>query len=116
MFDIHISDPAREQRKNNFLRQYIFSGLPKLAPNFDSLVIPHFRAEEFLQIIERCDHFGVRIWGVEIFTDHGEVVSIEIAKTDTPLYFSAQVLEFCGQEHFSVCATFGVPDRLLETL
>jgi hypothetical protein len=113
IFELPKRDPAREQREDEFLLRHIFFGLKRLSPDFDSGTIPHFHAEEFLKIIERCARLGVTIYGVEVFTDRAQLVSVEIAKSGSPLEFSQMVATYCGREQFSVCASFGVPDGLL---
>ncbi len=106
-----MQDVADEMHEDNFMRSYIFHGLRQLSLEFDSEKIPHFRAQEFLQIIERCERFGIPIFGVEIFTDRAELLAIEIAKTDSPFGFVPLVARFCGREDVSICASFGRSTR-----
>jgi hypothetical protein len=113
IFDLPERNPAREVQEDKFLLRHIFCGLKRFSPDFDSETIPHFHAEEFLKIVERCACVGVAIYGVEVFTDQAQLVSVEIAKSDSPSEFSLMIATYCGRERFSICASFGVPDGLL---
>src|SRR5437868_7035989 len=57
---------ARRDAEREFLQHYIFRGLHDLKPAFDSPVIAHFNAADFLRVIARCNHLGVHIHGVEV--------------------------------------------------
>jgi hypothetical protein len=114
MFDFPIPAPARDAREDEFLDQHIFQGLRRLTVAFDSPKIHHCRAEAFLRILERCTRFRVAVYGVEVFTETAELVAVKIALTGSPEEFVPMVAWACGKSYLSVCASFGVPDDLLQ--
>ena len=66
-----LEDPevvARLCAEESFLRKFVFRGLNDLKPAWDSLVIAHFDASDFIRVVDRCSVLGVRIIGIEIFT------------------------------------------------
>jgi hypothetical protein len=65
-----LEDPAATARWDaeiEFLQEHVFRGLTDLKPAFDSPLIAHFRAADFLRVIARCDRIGILMNGVEIF-------------------------------------------------
>jgi hypothetical protein len=50
------------------LREVIYTGLTDLNTGFDSALIGHFSAEDFLIVIDRCEALNVEVIGIEVFT------------------------------------------------
>jgi hypothetical protein len=108
-------DPAVEARRHadeSFLRDYVFRGLNDLKPPYDSPLMAHFRAADFLQVIARCNHLGVHINGVEIFNLRGQLVVVEIGELDSNDWCVSLVRKYSRGKR-SFCATYSVPDRVL---
>jgi hypothetical protein len=108
-------DPTAEARRHgaeSFLRDYVFRGLNDLKPTYDSPLIAHFRAADFLRVIARCNHFGVHINGVEIFTLRGQLVVVEIGELDSNDWCVSLVRKYSRGKR-SFCATYSVPDSVL---
>ena len=111
-----LEDPevvARLCAEESFLRSFVFRGLNDLKPKWDSPVIAHFNAGDFIRVVDRCTVLGVRIVGIEIFTTEGQVLDIEIPEADSNSWCVSFVQKY--QEHIdlSICATYEVPDRVL---
>lgn len=121
MFDLEQmlakwEDPATEVRlcaERLFLRNYVFQGLIDLKPAFDSPQIAHFRAADFLRVVDRCTLLGVRIIGVEICGPEGEDVDIEIPEEESNAWCVSLVQKYQDRIDLSLCATYEVPDSVL---
>jgi hypothetical protein len=111
-----LEDPqalARLSAEESFLRKFVFQGLSDLKPTWDSLVIAHFDAGDFIRVVDRCTVLGVRIIGIEIFTTEGQVLDIEIPEADSNSWCVSFVQKYQERIDLSVCATYEVPDRVL---
>lgn len=102
---------ARRHAEESFLRDCVFRGLNDLKPTYDSPLIPHFRAADFLRVIARCN-LGVHINGVEIFNLRGQLVKVEIGEPDSNDWCVSLVRKYSRGKR-SFCATYSVPDRVL---
>jgi hypothetical protein len=103
-------DPTVEARRHavdSFLREYVFRGLNDLKPTYDSALIPHFRAADFLRVIARCNLLGVHINGVEIFSPRGQLVEVEIGELDSNDWCVSLVRKYSRGKR-SFCATYSV--------
>jgi hypothetical protein len=103
---------ARRQAAESFLRDYVFRGLNDLKPPYDSPLIAHFRAADFLRVIARCNHLGVHINGVEIFTLRGQLVVVEIGELDSNDWCVSLVRKYSRGKR-SFCATYSISDSVL---
>ena len=95
-----LEDPevlARLFSEESFLRKFVFRGLNDLKPAWDSLVIAHFDAGDFIRVVDRCTVLGVRIIGIEIFTTEGQELDIEIPEADPNSWCVSFVQKY--QEH-----------------
>ena len=111
-----LEDPevlARLSAEESFLRKFVFRGLNDLKPAWDSLVIAHFDAGDFIRVVDRCTVLGVRIVGIEIFTTKGQVLDIEIPEADSNSWCVSFVQKYQERIDLSICATYEVPDRVL---
>jgi hypothetical protein len=111
-----LEDPevlARLSAEESFLRKFVFRGLNDLKPAWDSLVIAHFDAGDFIRVVDRCTVLGVRIIGIEIFTTEGQVLDIEIPEADSNSWCVSFVQKYQERIDLSICATYEVPDRVL---
>jgi hypothetical protein len=82
----HLDDPevvARLCAQESFLQKFVFSGLNELKPVWDSPEIAHFKARDFIRVIDRCNVLGVRIIGIEIFTTECQALDIEVPEADS---------------------------------
>jgi hypothetical protein len=108
-------DAAIEPRRHAveaFLRDYVFRGLNDLKPPYDSPLIAHFRAADFLWVISRCNLLGVHINGVEVFSPRGQLIEVEIGELDSNDWCVSLVRKY-SRDKRSFCATYSVPDRVL---
>jgi len=103
---------ALRQAVESFLRDHVFRGLNDLKPPYDSPLIAHIRAADFLRVIARCNHLGVHINGVEIFNLRGQLVVVEIGELDSNDWCVSLVRKY-GRGKRSFCATYSVPDGVL---
>jgi hypothetical protein len=111
-----LEDPevlARLCAEESFLRKFVFRGLNDLKPAWDSLVIAHFDAGDFIRVVDRCTVLGVRIIGIEIFTTEGQVLDIEIPEANSNSWCVSFVQKYQERIDLSICATYEVPDRVL---
>jgi hypothetical protein len=111
-----LEDPevlARLSAEESFLRKCVFRGLNDLKPAWDSLVIAHFDAGDFIRVVDRCTVLGVGIIGIEIFTTEGQVLDIEIPEADSNSWCASFVQKYQERIDLSICATYEVPDRVL---
>jgi hypothetical protein len=111
-----LEDPevvARLCAEESFLRKFVFRGLNDLKPAWDSPVIAHFNAGDFIRAIDRCTVLGVRIIGIEIFTTEGQELDIEITEADSNSWCVSFVQKYQERIDLSICATYEVPDRVL---
>ena len=111
-----LEDPEVEARlcaEESILREFVFRGLNDLKPAWDSLVIAHFDADDFIRVVDRCTVLGVRIIGIEIFTTEGQVLDIEIPEADSNSWCVSFVQKYQERIDLSICATYEVPDRVL---
>ena len=104
---------ARQCAEISFLRKFVFRGLNDLKPAWDSPVIAHFDAGDFIRVVDRCTVLGVRIIGIEIFTTEGQVLDIEILEADSNSWCVSFVQKYQERIDLSICATYEVPDRVL---
>jgi hypothetical protein len=115
----HLDDPevvARLCAQESFLQRFVFRGLNELKPSFDSPGIAHFNIADFLQVVDRCILYGVRIIGVEIFTTGGELLDIEAPEEDSNSWCVPFVQNYQNRVDLSISATYEVPDRALGVL
>ena len=111
-----LNEPAVVARRcveESFLRSFVFRGLDDLKPAFDSPGIAHFNTADFLQVVDRCILYGVRIIGVEIFTTGGELLDIETPEEDSNSWCVSFVQKYQERIDLSICATYEVPGRAL---
>ncbi len=111
-------DPAAEARRHavgSFLRDYVFQGLNDLKPPYDSPSIAHFRAVDFPRVIARCNLHGGHFDGVEIFNLRGRLVEVEIGELISSDWCVSLVQKYLHRVNLSFCATYSVPDRVLNT-
>ncbi len=109
-------DPARRARLETeleFLRNYIFRGLNDLKPDYDSPLIAHFRAADFLRVIARCKRLGIPIHGVEIFGPQGQLRAVEIAEENSGDWCVLLVQRYQHRVNLSFCASYTVPNHVL---
>jgi hypothetical protein len=109
-------DPTTEARRHaveSFLRDYVFRGLHDLKPAFDSPVIAHFNAADFLRVIARCTLLGVHIHGVEVFGPRAESVDVEIGEGGSHDWCVALVHRYQRHANLSFSATYSMPDSVL---
>ncbi len=57
---------------------HIFAGLRCVRPSWSHSNERFFRREEFLLVVHRCHALGFEIYGLEVFTQAGEWVAVEI--------------------------------------
>jgi hypothetical protein len=111
-----LEDPEGEARLSageSFLREFVFRGLNDLKPVWDSPVIAHFNAGDFIRVVDRCTVLGVRIIGIEIFTTEGRLLDIEISEADANSRCVSFVQKYQERIDLSICATYEVPGRIL---
>jgi hypothetical protein len=104
-----LEDPevvARMCAEESFLRKFVFRGLNDLKPAWDSPVIAHFDAGDFIRVIDRCTVLGVRIIGIEIFTTEGQELDIEIPEADSNSWCVSFVQKYRERIDLSICATY----------
>jgi hypothetical protein len=104
---------ARTKAESLFLQNLVFRGLTELKPKFDSPLIAHFHAADFIQVIDRCTVLGIYIIGIEIFTPKGWPVDIEISEEDSNSWCLSLVRRYRKRKHLHYCATYRVPDQFL---
>jgi hypothetical protein len=105
-----VAQPCAEE---SFLRKFVFRGLNNLKPVWDSPVIAHFNAGDFIRVVDRCNVLGVRIIGIEIFTTEGQGLDIEIPEADSNSWCVSFVQKYQERIDLSICATYEVPGRIL---
>jgi hypothetical protein len=110
-----LEDPevvARLCAEESFLRKFVFRGLNDLKPAWDSPVIAHFNAGDFIRVVDRCTVLGVRIIGIEIFTTEGQELDIEIPEADSNSWCVPFVQKYQERIDLSICATYEVTGRV----
>ena len=106
-------DPLAHVRRRQqllFLRRRIFNGLAALQPSWDSDYFAHFRAEDFLVVLDRCASAGVEVFGVEAFQDDATYLDTNFEGLDSGKSHREFVKAFQDTSNISFCATFGVRD------
>jgi hypothetical protein len=73
----------KSEKRDRFLREVIYTGLTDLNTGFDSALIGHFSAEDFLIVIDRCESLNVEVIGIE-------VTSPSVRPSMCPIHFSSQ--------------------------
>lgn len=68
------------EEDHRFLRNVIYAGLKDLNTGFDSPLISHFSALDFLEVIDRCERLGVKIIGIESFCPEDELLAVQIGQ------------------------------------
>jgi hypothetical protein len=116
-----LEDPeviARIDAARSFLQSRVFRRLNNVKPAFDSPLIVHFHAAEFLEVVRRCTALGIFVIGVEIFTHRGWPVDIEIACEDSNSnsWCFSLVRRYRKRGDLFYCATYEVPERALALL
>jgi hypothetical protein len=116
-----LEDPeviARIDAARSFLQSRVFRGLNDVKTAFDSPLIAHFHAADFLEVVRRCTAFGIFVIGAEIFTHRGWLVDIEIACEDlNSNSWCFSLVRRCRKRgDFFYCATYEVPERVLGLL
>jgi hypothetical protein len=104
-----LKDPkvvTRMCAEESFLQKFVFRGLNDLKPAWDSPVIAHFNAGDFIRVVERCTVLGVRIIGIEIFTTEGQELDIEIPEADSNSWCVSFVQTYQERVDLSICATY----------
>jgi hypothetical protein len=109
------------EEDHRFLRDVIYAGLTDLNTGFDSLLIGHFSLEDFVVVIHRCESLNVRIIGIEVFTNDVELpwkvglLSVEISPEDGYDWPRRLVMEYQERSDITICASFDVPDAVLNS-
>lgn len=57
--------------KEQFLSDHIYCGLTNLNNGFDSERIYYFSEDDFKVVLQRCEQFGIGIYGIEPWLDGG---------------------------------------------
>jgi hypothetical protein len=92
--------------KYQFLWETIFHGLEDLNSGFDAPLIPHFSADDFAIVIQRCAQHQVQINGIEVFDISSWPVSL--LEVCGGRYARSLVKLYCHKHGVSFCASFDV--------
>ncbi|QNI30988.1 hypothetical protein H7849_17990 [Alloacidobacterium dinghuense] len=112
-----MQGPSKDRiaKDTAFLQKRVFYGLPNLNIGYDSSLISHFDANSFSHVIDRCELLGIRIIGVEVFSNRIELLNVEISPEDGYEWVRRLVQRYKGQQNVSFSATYGVPKDVLES-
>jgi hypothetical protein len=105
-----------------FKREVLYAGLKDLNTGIDSPLICHFSPEDFLIVIDRCESLGVEVIGVEVVTTtdveppyKAGLEDIEISPEPGYDWARRLVRKYMETPAITICATFNVPDALLNS-
>jgi len=116
LFDLLMQDSSIDLlEKTAFMQKSVFYGLPDLNTGYDSPLISHFDANAFSQVIERCELLGVRIIGVEVFSNRIELLDVEISPEDGYEWVRRLVHLYRNNADVSFSATYDVPNDALNS-
>ena len=111
----------RFKQENQYQRDVLYAGLTNLNTGFDSPLVEHFSPGDFLIVIDRCESLGVEVIGVEVFTTDVEppyragLEDIEISPVPGHDWARRLVRKYVETPAITICATFRVPDELLNS-
>lgn len=96
---------------NKLLHELIFAGLKDRNFGFDAAPIAYFSPVDFAVVIDRCDRFGVSIYGIEVFTSRRHMCTVEICPEEsTDLEWARQALQpYLTHPRYTISATYGMP-------
>ncbi len=102
-----------------FLEKNVFTNLKNLNEGFDKETILHFSEADFETVLERIEHFGIGIYGIEPWLDgkyYATATNEEFRKkaTDSRWYKKAFLTFRTRQPGLSYSATFKVSNKLLK--
>jgi hypothetical protein len=98
-----------------FMQGSVFTGLDGRTAWFDSPLILHFSPADFGKVIDRCERLGVAIFGVEVFSSDAELLDIVISSEDGLQRIRNLTTCYAAWPDVTFCATFKVPDSMLES-
>ena len=105
--------------QKEFLEQNVFTGLTNLNDGFDSEGIPYFSATDFEIVLQRVEHFGIGIYGIEPW-HNGKLYDVlghedYKKKATDPKWYHKAFKDFKKrQEGMAYAATYKVSKKLLE--
>ena len=109
------------EEDHRFLLEVIYAGLTDLNTGFDSPLIYHFSPEDFLTVIDRCESLKVRVIAIEVFTTDVAppckvgLLQVEISAEDGYDWARRLVREYEERSDITICASFDVPNAVLES-
>ncbi|WP_299767462.1 hypothetical protein [uncultured Dokdonia sp.] len=104
--------------KNEFLEKHIFTDLQKIHQESDADTIPYFSEADFAVILERIEHFGIGIYGIEPWFE-GKFYDVKTneayrKKATDPKWYKRAFFEFKKQQaNLQYAATYRISDKLL---
>ena len=105
-------------KQAEFLEQHIFTGLKNLNDGFKQDEIQHFSESDFEIVLQRAEHFGVSIYGIESMLN-GERYGVSAheehkKKATDPRWYKKAFLTFKNrQAGLSYSAKYKVSNKLL---
>ena len=105
--------------KNEFLYTHIFCGLLELKTDFDAPTIFYFSEEDFAIILDRIEHYGCGIYGIETYINN-EYCDTEVFETNggkpcDPAWYRGAFESFRNyRSGLEYSATYHMPEELLE--
>lgn len=110
LFTVTDAQRIKFEEDRRFMQRVVFAGLANLNTGFDSPLIYHFSPADFGKVIDLCEHFGVRIIGVEVFIIGGGMLEVEISEEGGFEWTRRLVQRYQQRSDITICATFDVPD------
>ncbi len=104
--------------KNEFLEKHIFTDIQKIHQKSDANTIPYFSEADFAIILERIEHFGIGIYGIEPW-HNDKMYDVKTnedfrKKATDPKWYKRAFFEFKKQQaNLQYAATYRISDKLL---
>lgn len=115
------AESAKFELERRFMDGVVFGGLANLNVGFDSPGVAHFSADDFITVIDRCVRVGIEISGIEVCSTavkdpqwKADLLDIQISPEPGYEWARRVVEKWKDQPEVTFCATFSVPDLLLE--
>ncbi|NRD23493.1 hypothetical protein HNV10_09600 [Winogradskyella litoriviva] len=105
--------------QSEFLEKNVFTGLTNINDGFDSENIYYFSEADFEIVLQRAEHFGLSIYGIEPWLN-GEMFDVLShdsfrKKATDPKWYNKAFSEFKKrQEGLAYAASYKVSKKLLE--
>ena len=105
-------------KQTEFLEQHVFIDLKNLNDGLDKETIHYFSESDFQIVLERVEHFGIGVYGIESLLD-GKVFDVSAhedfrKKATDPRWYKKAFLTFKSrQAGLTYSATYKISKKLL---